>query len=1059
MLRVQLVGDMLVWVDDVVIDPPASRRAWSLLAWLALQPGQHSRSEVAAAFWPDVLDSSARASLRSALWALRRALGNSAEDYLSLERERLGLRSDADIRVDVREIEALAAAGRTADAVDLGAAVLLPGFDDEWVIEAREAYRPKIMAMLETLAMRADEVGDAGAAVDWTRRQIGLDPLAEEPLQALMRRLAASGDRAAAMAAYKRFRDKLSRELQIAPSQTTSRLADELHSATHPTAMQAVAPTQDWALIGRDRELTSLKAAWREARKGRSVVAMVTGEPGIGKTRLASELLDLARAAGAVVADATAVDLGMTSPFGMWAELIGGLAASVKAPPPEAVWPHALAPLAPELEARLGRMPAAPARSSPDLERTRLYEATVGLLQWASHDRPVVLLMDDVQNADLASLDLIGYACRRLARSPILMILTRRPLPHRVDVDTLEQSLRAQRILSTEIELEPLTAEHSAHLAREVAVLPEAQIDQVVVAAEGNALLTVEWTAALARGQSSPPNSLRAAVRTALVPLQGDARELALLAAIAGRTLERDEVESLPLSSPREAMTAAAECSLLTTARGRIGYRHALLREAAYVDLSEPLRERLHEQFGQLLAGMNPRVAAEAARHLRLAGRNDLAVGQLVRAADHARAVAALAEAAAILSEALALEPGNSALMVDLAEVEAFRGEASASDDSFEHAIASMEDPAEVAEAWVRRATWYGNVLCNPRNALDAARHAVRVMDTAEIEAPELRIEALAMWSWAESVAGDVDRANLLLEEVHAILGPRRASDLLIPAIGHARSFALLRRGRFQESYPPEIAAAEAAKRLGRPDLSYGAWVNAACAASCAGEFDRALEFVDRGLVDVVGTGLDSLEFHLLAGRSHVLARLGREEDALEAAAAQRAIAERLGSKHLLSIADHDAGLLALRLDHPARAAELLGAALEQGAAVSRPIARLHRAEALVATGRHDEAEEELRLTALEPMSPGDMPETLVPRLTSLQGLIARGRGDEDRARSLLEDAAAGWRRVIDRRAQGEQFVATLADFGRPPVVGLVEPTRELERVLANLQAPQPAPT
>src|SRR5256885_15178395 len=75
MLRVWLLGPMRVERDGVPIEAPPSRRAWALLAWLALHPGEHARNELAARFWPDVLDSSARASLRSAVWALRRALG------------------------------------------------------------------------------------------------------------------------------------------------------------------------------------------------------------------------------------------------------------------------------------------------------------------------------------------------------------------------------------------------------------------------------------------------------------------------------------------------------------------------------------------------------------------------------------------------------------------------------------------------------------------------------------------------------------------------------------------------------------------------------------------------------------------------------------------------------------------------------------------------------------------------------------------------------------------------------------------------------------------------
>ena len=74
MLYVRLLGELRAEVDGRVVGPPPSRRAWGLLAWLALHPGEHPRGAVAARFWPDVLDSSARASLRSAVWALRRAV-------------------------------------------------------------------------------------------------------------------------------------------------------------------------------------------------------------------------------------------------------------------------------------------------------------------------------------------------------------------------------------------------------------------------------------------------------------------------------------------------------------------------------------------------------------------------------------------------------------------------------------------------------------------------------------------------------------------------------------------------------------------------------------------------------------------------------------------------------------------------------------------------------------------------------------------------------------------------------------------------------------------------
>src|SRR3954453_10038945 len=97
MLRVRLLGELRADVAGGAIEPPVSRSAWALLGWLALPPGEHPRGTVAARFWPEVLDASARGSLRNAMWALRRALGPEGEDALVAGRERIGLRCETDL--------------------------------------------------------------------------------------------------------------------------------------------------------------------------------------------------------------------------------------------------------------------------------------------------------------------------------------------------------------------------------------------------------------------------------------------------------------------------------------------------------------------------------------------------------------------------------------------------------------------------------------------------------------------------------------------------------------------------------------------------------------------------------------------------------------------------------------------------------------------------------------------------------------------------------------------------------------------------------------------------
>jgi tetratricopeptide (TPR) repeat protein len=243
-----------------------------------------------------------------------------------------------------------------------------------------------------------------------------------------------------------------------------------------------------------------------------------------------------------------------------------------------------------------------------------------------------------------------------------------------------------------------------------------------------------------------------------------------------------------------------------------------------------------------------------------------------------------------------------------------------------------------------------------------------------------------------------------------------------------------------------------AAMRAGRPDLAYGAWAAAAGGASATGDYERALELIDRGRAALEGAGLASIEVHVHAARSFLLLRLERLAEARAAAELEQRLAEELDQPELLAMASHDLGLVALQAGEYASATELLGAALVDGAPVSRPLTRLARAEALTRAGNLDGADDELRATVLEPIRPSDFPDALVPRLARVQGLIALARGDHDLAEKRLQESVTGWQRLGGRASGADNMTAVLADLGRP-VVGLVEPERELARARADLEA------
>ncbi len=661
MLRVRLLGALEVELNGTVIDSPVSQRPWAVFAYVALAGRPVTRSELANRFWPDVLDQSARASLRSALWAIRRVLGEA----LSVDGERAAL---CESWVDAKEFERLAP-GSPAEALELCRGELLEGLEDDWAALARDRHRERVIGLLEELAAVAEDRSELAEAIELTRRQVDRDPFDELVHRRLIERLTAAGDQAGAIRAYTALSERLRRELGVAVSAQTRELAERLRDA--PTAAGVSAPALGFApsgllpLIGRDRELSELERAWRSA----GTAATLHGEAGIGKTRLAAELRVHAAAAGARTAGAAALDLGGSAPLSLWAELLGELLPALPAPAPEAAWPDELAVLSVELPEHFGRVPRAAPGVAPDLQRTRLFEAVVSLLGFAAREAPLLLVLEDLHCADAPSLELIAYAARRLQELRVTLLLTRRTQPAMPAVDVLEQSLRGRGLLACELELEPLAGESVAALARAAAPpLGEAQVEHVVARAEGNALLAVESARALAGGRDQLAPSLRANARTALAPLEGDVRMVVETAAVAARPLRPEEVTALPVEDPELAATGALDTGLVFAEAGAIGFRHALVRDAIYEEIAEPRRRGLHQRWARTLiaaGGASPR-HAEVARQLRLAGADLEAAPHLIAAAADARAVAALEQACAFLEEALSISPEDPGAWLEL---------------------------------------------------------------------------------------------------------------------------------------------------------------------------------------------------------------------------------------------------------------------------------------------------------------------------------------------------------------------------------------------------------
>ncbi len=1033
----RLLGEVAAERDgeQVTLPPPAGR----LLALLALRPGPHDREAAAALLWPVSARSAARANLRTAVWALRKAVG---DDPLIASRIAVGLRPDA-VTVDLADCRGRAAAGDVAAAAALCRGELLPGFAEDWAEAARRQQRAELAEALASRSAAAERDGDPAAAARWSRLRCEHDPLDEAAHADLVRQLAAAGDRAGALVAGRQASDRLRSELGVRPGPA---LRAALAEARGPggAAVPAGPPTAR-PLYGRAAELRTLTAAWAAARAGHGRVVLITGEAGIGKTRLVTELARRADNAGARIAVGAGVDVGGEAPLAIWQELVPQLARTVPPPPPgQADWPAELGRLAPDLAARLGGGAPPPPVASPELERLRLFDAVLRLVEWAAAGRPVLLVAEDVHRADPASMQLCAHIGRRLAAHPVLFVLTRRDKPERPAADALLADLAGRGVEVAEVELGPLSQAEVAAVARSVADLTQAAVEQVVRAADGNPLLAVASARALAAGRGAPPQDLRAAVRAAAGTLARAARDLVEVLAAAGRELSAAELAALPLADRDDAEQAVLDTGLVFRSGGGLRFRHALLAEAVRADLGN--QGRRYEQLALAIetAARSPDlVAAKVAGHLHRAGRDDLAGPRWQRAARHARSLGAMPEAARFWAEAVRCDPEAVGPRLELAEAFGWLGQDADFEREWQAALQRL--PAEgQSVAWNRRGKVLGMIMCNLRAGLAAYQQAVELLPA---DAPRLlRVEILLGAAWCESVAGDPARGAALLDQAASLVAD--PDDTIVAEMAHAEMTSLARQGRFSECEAVAERGGAAARRAGRPDLAFSLWLVTACALSVAGDMAGALRAADAAVAAT--RGIPVIEVRCLAGRAFVLSRLGRHDEALSLAAEQLAKAERMDSPAAAALARHDAGLISLAAGHYAEAARMLAEALAEGAEVSRPAARLARAEALARSGHPDDAAAELRRAALEPVRDTDLPWALVPRMARVQGLIALARGDHALARRRLGEAADSWQRHL-RHDAGTEFMATVVDLARPPIVGLVEPEWELRRLTTEL--------
>jgi TOMM system kinase/cyclase fusion protein len=587
------------------------------------------------------------------------------------------------------------------------------------------------------------------------------------------------------------------------------------HHRVHGAGAGALTP-----LVAREQELSLLLARWDLAREGRGQVVLVSGEAGVGKSRLVLELRHRVQSAGSQWLESHGSPFHRDSPLYPVAQWLEQWIGSDRSDPPEsrlerlaeALSRHGLALEAVPLLAALLSLPASeryplPALP-PEAQRHKTLEALVALLLATAEQRPLLLVIEDLHWVDPSTLELLGLLGAQAEAAPLLLVLTFRP----------EFEPRwEQRSSVTRLTLALLSRSQAGLMIDQLAAgrhFSPAQREQIAARTDGVPLFIEEMTKMIL--ESSPAGAGQVSSRTtgtqpsldipdtlggwlmARLDRLGTAKEVAQLAATLGREFSH---ELLLAVSPWKEEDLGRELDRLVQAellfrrgqppRLRYLFKHALLQDAAYASLLKSDRQRHHQRIAETLAGRIPGIADSqpelAAHHYTMAAMYEKAIVFWQRAGERALQASAYREALGHLERAFGLlanlpEGGDRdeleiGLQLFLGMVKGAT-QSPASPETGEAYARAFElcqrggDPLQLSSAQWGLYTYHA-VRGQPRQSLELAH---QLLDMAERQGDlALRINALEAVSFSLLITGNIVDTRPHLETL-IILGRPQAS-------------------------------------------------------------------------------------------------------------------------------------------------------------------------------------------------------------------------------------------------------------------------------------------
>jgi DNA-binding SARP family transcriptional activator len=866
-LRIHLFGPLRLAGGEAGPLLRLAPRAQRLLAYLLLRrDATLEREHIAFKLWPDQPETEALSALRRALSDLRAGLPKPAgHEWILVQANTLRWNAAAEYWLDVAHFEQLMAAGTSEallGAAELCADDLLPGWGEEWLDGERERLLQMRLEALRRLATHYRARGELGRALHFAQRQLALDPLAEASQRQLMALHYAAGDRAAALAQYAQFRAQLQDELGVEPMPDTQALAaaigrgEPLPAAQPPRPANPKPRAVQMPPVGRETETVRLNDWWDQALRGAGRLVIVSGEAGVGKSRLLSATTERAAARGGLCLVGQSYEFENALPYQPIVEMLRTAAGLIYAADLAPAHRALLARLAPDV---LGA--AASSAAVQDDQRGLLFEALLQAFVALARAQPLLLLFEDVHWAAGSTLDWLTYVTPRLGASPILVIITYRTgeIDAQHALARLEQRFAREGALST-LSLRPLTREANQELVAQFSGLERGAsqplADRLFAETGGNPFFLSEvvrglieagqivvaggqWTGRFteAAGVELPlPESLRLTIIARVERLTEMTRAFLHAAAVAGRVFHYDLVQRAGGWADPPALEALDQA----IARGFVHeqqpggsfvFAHHLVQEAIYAALTAPRRAYWHRRLAEVLETIQPEEYEGLAHHWTQAGEAARAATFYLKAGDRARALMALPDAAAHYQAAAARWPsadpaGRADALFKLGQCQWVLMETHSALESLQAARGLFEQVNQRrrmgdTERLIGRAHWE---LGDTAAAWPHYRRALAILEQ-EGETVEWA-RAVSAISQMHMLAGEFDQAQEWGQRALALGQKLGAEDVIVHALnnigislthttrGQERGLALLRESR------------DRAQALGSPHDACRAYIN-----------------------------------------------------------------------------------------------------------------------------------------------------------------------------------------------------------------------------------------